>query len=129
MAWPKLIICDKLDRVSVSNCTMDEALKVANEGVRIDLPRAQPLSARKGEKLRDQAHAPIRGFRRGHRQCPDLIILGRMVFDKLQISGDYQQQIVKVVGNAPRQLADRLHLLALMQLFLDQATSLESVLM
>jgi hypothetical protein len=43
---------------------------------------------------------------------------------KLEISSDDQQQVVKIVGDATGELSDRLHLLGLRQTFLALSQSL-----
>ena len=80
------------------------------------------LPAREGEQLRGQfgaardpvqrdLHAPLRG-------C----VAGDIALEQVQIAADDMQQIVEVVRDAARQIADRLHLLAVAQrgLGLDQ---------
>ena len=80
----------------------------------------QGLLAREGEQLLDQ-----RG--RAVRVLLDLVEVG--VFgvglvapqhQQVAMAGDRGQQVVEVVGDAARQLADRLHLLALDELFLER---------
>lgn len=123
-----MLIGDELDLTSFSDCTMDEPLKVSNESVRLDQLRIQLLAAGKGEKLRDQTCPPIGGLPRYCSQLPDALLVCCAVLDKFEVSGNHHQQIIEVVGDASRKLTDRLHLLALMKLLLNQVARLDGML-
>ena len=63
-----------------------------------------------------------------HAKLADAILVRRAALDKFEVSGNYHQQIVEVMGDAPRELPDCLHLLALMKSFLDKVACLDGVL-
>src|ERR1700753_1615144 len=108
---------------------MDEPLKVPNQSICLNRLRVKRLPAGKGEKLRDQTCPPVCGLPRHCSKFPDAVLVRCAVLDQFKVSGNHHQQIVEVMGDAPRELTDRLHLLALMKLLLDQVALLDGTLM
>jgi hypothetical protein len=120
---------NEFDLAAFPDRTTEKLLKVSNESVRVHGFWVQFMPAREGEKLRGQARAALGGIPRGLGELSHAVFVRCTVFDKLEIPGNHHEQIIEVVGDAARELADGLHLLTLMQLLLDQATGFHGLLM
>ena len=90
--------------------------QITQHVLQVQLFRLQRLLARKGQQLPDQSRGPIGVL-------PDLFkigifgILGVMAQQqKITMPGNRGQQVVEIMRNTARKLADRLHLLALHEL-------------
>jgi hypothetical protein len=100
----------------------DESLELGNELVCVDQFWVQYLPPRKGENLRRKLCPPINGAPCGRSEPPDFAnILG--ILDEFEVRGDHRKQVVEVVRDAAGELADGLHLLALVELLLNEAAS------
>jgi hypothetical protein len=122
-----LLIGPQLYLASASDRLANKPQEFRNLLVCPDQFWVQSLSPGKSEKLRRQCCSPISGTPRGSGELPDLAIICR-IFDQLEVSGDYRKQVVELVRNAARELADGLHSLALLKLFFGQAARLHGVL-
>src|SRR6202048_4308458 len=67
------------------------------------------------------------GAQSGCSQLPDPAII-RRILDEFEVAGDHCKQVVEVVRDAAGELADGLHLLALVKLRLHEAARLQGVL-
>jgi hypothetical protein len=76
------------------------------------------LAPRKGEQLPGQCLPPLRGARDGLGRAPALGIVGDELLERVNVTAHDHQQIVEVVGDAGRQLAERVHLLRMRELLL-----------
>src|SRR5262249_16742385 len=117
------------DLTSVPDRTMKETFKVSNEGACMHRFRVQFLPAGKGEKLCRQTGATIGGLSGGRRKLADAVVIAGSVIDEFEVSGNDHEQIVEVMGDTSCELADSLHLLALMKLLLDHAPRLDGLFM
>ncbi len=89
--------------------------------------RIQYLAPREGEKLRRQLLASLGGATRRRGILPDLADVGG-ILDEVEAVRDHREQIVEVVRDTAGELTDRLHLLALVELLLDQPARLHRML-
>src|SRR6202048_621438 len=127
MAPPQSLIGPQLDLASSSDRLADEPLEFRNQLVYVDQFGAQSLPPRKGEKLRRQLCPSASGTQSGCSQLPDPAII-RRILDEFEVAGDHCKQVVEVVRDATGELADGLHLLALVKLRLHEAARLQGVL-
>src|SRR6202040_3101771 len=127
MAQPQSVIDPQLDLATSSDRLADEFLKFGYELVCVDQFWVQYLPSGKGKKLRRQLSPPIRGTSCGRCELPDPAIICR-ILDELEVRGDHHKQVVEVVRDSARELADGLHLLALVKLLLHEAARLHGVL-
>src|SRR3984893_3246042 len=127
MAQPQSVIDPQLDLAASSDRLADEFLKFGNELVCISHFWVQYLPPRKSEKLRRQLCTAISGSPCGCGELPDLANI-RGILDELEVPGDHHKQVVEIVRDAARELADGLHLLALVKLLLHEAARLHGVL-
>src|SRR6202048_1711071 len=128
MAPPQSLIGPQLDLASSSDRLADEPLEFRNQLVYVDQFGAQSLPPRKGEKLRRQLCPSAGGTQSGCSQLPDPAIIRRFL-DEFEVPGDHHKQVVEIVRDSARELADRLHLLALVKLILHEAAHLQGVLL
>src|SRR5712664_383681 len=127
MAPPQSLTGPQLDLASSSDGLADDPLELRNELVCADQFGVQFLPPGKGEKLGRQLCPPASGTQSGRSQLPDPAIL-RRILDEFEVAGDHCKQVVEVVRHAARELADGLHLLALVKLRLHEAARLQGVL-
>src|SRR6202047_2097791 len=127
MAPPQSLIRPQLSLASSSDRLADEPLEFRNQLVYVDEFGAHSLPLRKGEKLRRQLCPSASGTQSGCSQLPDPAII-RRILDEFEVAGDHRKQVIEVVRDAAGELADGLHLLALVELILDQAARLHGVL-
>src|ERR1700738_4485413 len=127
MAPPQSLIGPQLDLASSSDRLADEPLEFRNQLVSVDQFGAQSRPPRKGEKLRRQLCPSAGGTQSGCSQLPDPAII-RRILDEFEVAGDHCKQVVEIVRDAARELADGLHLLALVKLRLHEAARLHGVL-
>src|SRR3984893_18838432 len=114
MAQPQSFIGPQLDLASSSDRLAEEPLEFRNQLVCVDQLWAQSLPPRKGQKLRRQVRSPIGGTPCGRGKLTDPAIIRRFL-DEFEVPGDHHKQVVEIVRDAARELADRLHLLALVK--------------
>src|SRR5437762_12603765 len=76
---------------------------------------AQILSPREGEELMRQPRPLPGGTLRRFDMALRCSIHSRQALEKIEVAGNYRQQVVEVVGNATGKLTHRLHLLRLPQ--------------
>src|SRR5262249_31803240 len=115
------------DLASFPDCLTDEPEEFSDQFVCIDQFGLEYLPAGEGEKLPGELRSAIGGTPRGGCEPANLAIVRRPL-DEVEIPRDDGKQVVEVVGNTTRQLADRLHFLALMKLLLDEVARLHSLL-
>src|SRR6202048_4048735 len=127
MAQPQSVIDPQLDLAASSDRLADEFLKLGNELVCVDQFWVQYPPPRKSKKLRRQLCTAIGGSPCGCGELPDLANI-RGILDELEIPGDHHKQVVEIVCDAARELADGLHLLALVKLLLHEAARFQGVL-
>ncbi len=100
----------------------EQFLHGRHELVGIDGLGVEGLPAREGEQAVGESRRPVRGGHGGRRVA--LQVLGPTLRDarlhEIEGSHDSREQVVEVVGDAARELADRLHLLSLAQLILQE---------
>jgi hypothetical protein len=124
VAQPQSIIGPQLDLASGSDSLTNEFLEFSDEQVGVNELWIQCLAPRKGEKLRRQLCPSINGTPRDCGEPSDLHnIPGRL--DEFEVAGDDSEQVVEVVRNTARELANGLHFLALVELLLDLAARLQ----
>src|ERR1700736_4666106 len=119
MAQPQWLIGQQLDLTCSSDRLADKFLKFGNELVCVDQFWVQYPPPRKSEKLRRQLCTAISGSPCCCGELPDLANI-RGILDELEVPGDHHKQVVEIVGDAARELADGLHLLALVKLLLHE---------
>ncbi len=128
VAEPQSFIGHQLDFASFSDRSSDERLELPNKVVCADRLGRQPLAPRKSQQLRRQSFALSGGMPRSRDQLPDPAAIRRAVVDQLEVGRNHREQVVEVVRHAAGKLADGLHLLALVELLLHQATRLHGLL-
>jgi hypothetical protein len=95
--------------------SVDDDAELLDERVEVDDLRAQRLLAREGEELLGQPPAALRRALRRVDQAMQALIVADAGGDEVEIAGDRRQQVVEVMRDAAGELADRLHLLRLLQ--------------
>src|SRR5258708_27760275 len=128
MAHPESLIGPQLDLASSPDGLADEPLELGNQLVCVDQLRMQRLPPGKDEKLRRQLCSPIDGTPCGRGELMNPAVI-RSFLDEFEVPGDHHKQVVEVVRDAARKLADGFHFLALLKLLLDETARLHSVLM
>ena len=86
----------------------------------LDRPRFEPLAASKGEQPADEIASLFSG---PPSHCEHALLLFAELgapLNEAKSANDCREQIVEVVGNAPGELADRVHLLGLDQLAFER---------
>ena len=99
--------------------TAEHRLDPGDDEVNVDEPGLEDLLAAEGEKLpRQGSGALARLADVGQRAAPRVV---RFRFEKQEVgvSGDDRQEVVEVVGDSARELADRIQLLPLAELLLE----------
>src|SRR3981189_283977 len=122
-----MLIGPQPEFASSSDRLTDELPEFTNQVVRADKFWVQCLSARKSEKLRCWPCPPGASPPWGGCEPLDLVIV-RRIFDEFQVPGNHRKQVVEIVRDAARELADGFHLLALMKLLFGHAARLHGVL-
>src|SRR3981189_3165684 len=128
MAQPQWPTGPQLDLAASSDCLADEFLKFGYELVCVDQFWVQYLPSGKSEKLRRQLCPPVSSTPCGRGELTDPAIIRRFL-DEFEIPGDHHEQVVEIVRDAARELANGLHLLALVKLLLHEAARLHGVLL
>src|SRR5262245_47224700 len=130
MARPQSLIGQEPDVASFSDRSTNDSLELAYELDCADRFRVQPLPPGKRQKLGRQLRASISGMPCGRGELSDSLIFRThcTIVDEFEVCRDHSEQVVEVVRDASGELADSLHLLALLELFLDHAARLDSVL-
>ena len=102
---------------------MDEILHPGDQPVHVRRLRIERLAAREGEQAVRQGRRALRGALRGRDVTLDVSdpSLRDPGGEQLQAADNPGQQVVEVVRDAARELADRLHLLRLAQGILGDA--------
>lgn len=95
-----------------------ELAHAEDQRVAVDLDRMQRLAAAEGEKALRQFGAALAGRQDRIDQALEIGPRLQRFREDVAIADDDGQQIVEVMGDAAGELADRLHLLRLDQLFL-----------
>jgi hypothetical protein len=85
--------------------------------VRRDALGAQRLLAGEGEQPAGQLGAAQRSFDRFLHQLDDLVVVFDQRPGEIEVAQDHSQHVVEIVRHPAGQIADRLHLLRLAQLF------------
>ena len=111
---------------------MQQIVDSGDERVGVDRLRRERLPAREGKQARGQGAGPLDALQRHVLRPFDPVPAAALrQMDELSVDGvetaEHQgQQVVEVVSDAAGELAERLHLLRLAQLFLEAAPSLTS---
>ena len=95
----------------------EHLLEVRQEGVEVQHLRVHDLLPAEGQELAGEAGGALRGLQDLLELAP--LRLARLAHQELGVPQDDAQRVVEVVGDAPGQAADRLHLLRLQQLRLE----------
>src|SRR6266516_2735586 len=97
--------CD-LQSNALADCPPDQRLKLTNQRVHIDRLRSQVLPSRKRQQLLSQSLAAL-GRVPYRRKLPlQPIVVANAANQKVNVSENYRQQIIEVMRDAPRELAD-----------------------
>ncbi|MNK89562.1 hypothetical protein D3C87_1095760 [compost metagenome] len=111
----------ELDADALAERVLDQVLQPGQHLVDIDHFGAQRLPAGKGQQARREHGAALRG---PERPVHDPAHVGRQVvarLQQLQVAEDRRQQVVEVVRDAARELAQHFHLLRLPHLPFERA--------
>src|SRR6201999_3613406 len=127
VAKPQSIFGLHLHFASRSDGLANEPLELENELAGVDQLGGQRLPPRKRQELRRQLCSAINGALRRCGELADFANVGRRL-DEFKVPRDHRKQVIEVVPDAAGELADGLHLLALVELLLDQTTSLQRML-
>ena len=112
----------RLDRDVLADRAADQVGHAGDQPVDVGGLRIQRLAPREREQLLGQRDGALCAARHLIDRAPQFAVVGRSVApDRFEIADDDGEQVVEVVRDAAGELADRLHLLRLPQLFLDQA--------
>ncbi len=89
---------------------------VPDQAVDVQRLGLQRLPAREGEEPAREVRGPLRALQRHVERAFDAgLLAGLGPANSVQAPDDHREQVVEVVRHAPRELADRLHLLGLAQ--------------
>ncbi len=86
-----------------------------HKGVEVHRPGIERLPPPEGEQPLGQLGAELGGLL-GLLENLALLLIPEPPLEHLEIAGDHREKIVEIMGDAPGELADRLHLLGLAQL-------------
>src|ERR1700674_1744624 len=94
---------------------------LGNYLIQVEDLRGEHLFAAEGQQLPGQRRCALRGIGDFLRRTPQPGIGSDPFEKKLGIAGDHHQQVVEIVGDAPGEASNRLHLLRLTELQLEHA--------
>ncbi len=102
----------------LSDETLEHALDAADELVQVDRPGLRRLLTAEAEQLPDQRSAPVDRLPDFRDPAAALGVHPPVQQEHFRESGDRGQQVAEIVGDAPGEPADCLHLLTLVKLLL-----------
>ncbi len=106
-------LCD-LQSDNLADCPPDQRLKLTNEHVHVERLRMEVLPTRKGQELSRQTLAALGRMPDGGELKLQPVVIDP-AHQQVDVSEDHGQQVVKVMRDAPGELADGLHFLRLHQ--------------